>query len=228
MTMCSTDAAFAPIWPTHRTRPSRLFAPKSLRTCSVPAIMEGGTRTHEVSRNVGICRTRVPRMSCMRLSEVCRAWVRTRRTHYVVKPLRRPLAYVRSLAPWRQTRSRRSRAEAGECHGAVPARRERRGAGCRNMFYQNASTPAEGPLVCAPHENLHARCAAALRARCPRGGHLPGAPLALRRPVPRRAHQGRRGRPGEAGPLLCRGRQRRRVEDRRLRPHLDDHLRRPP
>ena len=56
---------------------------------------------------------------------------------------------------------------------------------------------------------------------------LPRAPLALDRSVPRRAHQGGHRRPGPAGPVL-RGRgQRRRVPHRRLRPHLDAHLRRP-
>ena len=56
---------------------------------------------------------------------------------------------------------------------------------------------------------------------------LPRAALADDRAVPRRPHEGRGRRARPARPLLHRRQQRRRLEDDRLRPHLDADLRRP-
>ena len=60
-----------------------------------------------------------------------------------------------------------------------------------------------------------------------RRGPLPRAALAAHRAVPRRPDEGRDRRAGQARPLLHRRRQRRRLEDDRLRPHLAADLRRP-
>ena len=61
----------------------------------------------------------------------------------------------------------------------------------------------------------------------PRRGPLPRAALAAHRAVPRRAHEGRHRRARQARPLLHRRRQRRRLEDDRLRPDVAADLRRP-
>ena len=60
-----------------------------------------------------------------------------------------------------------------------------------------------------------------------RSRSVPGAALAQHRPVSRRPHQGRRRHSVTAERLLHRRRERRRVEDDRLRPHLEADLRRP-
>ena len=59
-----------------------------------------------------------------------------------------------------------------------------------------------------------------------RSGPVPGSPLAFGRPVPRRARAGRRGRSGRCQALLLRRGQRRRLADRRRRPHVAADLRR--
>src|SRR5262249_1172138 len=53
------------------------------------------------------------------------------------------------------------------------------------------------------------------------------ADLAEHRPLPRRPDQGGGGRAGTAERLLHRRGERRHLEDHRLRPHLEAHLRRP-
>ena len=85
------------------------------------------------------------------------------------------------------------------------------------LFLLVASLAASRPGLVARRPR-----ASGLRPRAP-----PRAALARDRAVPRRAHEGgdRRARP--ARPLLHRRRERRRVEDDRLRPHLAADLRRP-